>query len=115
MELLLFLKYNLRALCHGDLKSPPKDFGDQDQRQRLSAVGAKSLFQPFPAHIQTTSRFSNFLNNFKLPAQLCTISSIKTNNLSKNWVDGEERGWRGKEGYPYKPRMAMLVINTLLC
>ena len=31
MELLLFLKYNFRAFCHGDLKSPPKDFKPPNQ------------------------------------------------------------------------------------
>ena len=27
----MFLKYNLRALCHGDLKSPPKAFKPPNQ------------------------------------------------------------------------------------
>ena len=31
MESLLFLKYNLRALCHGNLKSPHKDFKPPNQ------------------------------------------------------------------------------------
>ena len=31
MKCLLFLKYNLRALCHGDLKSPSNDFKPPNQ------------------------------------------------------------------------------------
>ena len=46
----------------------------------------------FP-HISAQSVvFRTFSHNLELPAQFCTISSIKTNNLSKNWREFRQLG-----------------------
>ena len=36
--------------------------------------------------------FGTFLHNLELPAQFCTVSIIKTNNLYKNWVEFRHLG-----------------------